>query len=206
MEVLKIFAWPLAAIVISVTGLLLFKLQLAALLARTKSFGKEGWLGIDVPSKSQANVEVPSEPQALALPSDSFLITNLQTSITKDLKTRQIVEGPAREAYLIRLAAEAQLGMVFEILYSLVYGSQLAVLQMLNTGPQSTANVHLFYAKATEVYPSLYQTYTFAEWLGWLQNVGHFVIREGDMVSIAAEGREFLKFVVGRGYSLFKNS
>lgn len=80
------------------------------------------------------------------------------------------------------------------------------MLQFLNTlGAAGTdaAAVRPWYSLAAGREPRIYETYSFDQWLGFLQS-HQLVIRNGDVVAITLEGREFLKYLLHQGYSLYK--
>lgn len=208
MKILELFTWPIAVVILGVFALLLFKRPLVSLLERTKSFGKEGWQSLEAGAKvaPQSAAALPTEPRVLAIPSESAVVSGFEVAIRNDLAARQFADAAEREAYVIRLAAEAQRAMLFEYFYSLIYGSQLAVVQLLNSGPQDVAALEPFYQRGKEVAPHVYETYSFHQWLAWMEITAQLIRRNGDAVEVSMLGREFLKYIVGRGYSLFKQN
>lgn len=106
-----------------------------------------------------------------------------------------------QETAVIRVLAATQIAWRFEAFNFLIWGSQIALLQALNVSSLSVEQAKPFYVHAATVFPDLYKTYSFESWLDWLISHPMFVSREGDVLSITDEGREFLKFLITRGYS-----
>ena len=51
--------------------------------------------------------------------------------------------------------------------------------------------------------PEFYENYTFEQWLGFLSD-SRLVLSQDERVAITLAGREFLKFILHQGYSLYK--
>lgn len=107
-----------------------------------------------------------------------------------------------REEQAIRLAAFMALWANLEALNYQIYGSQLALLQTLNSRTVSIAEAQSYYESAAGHSPEQYREYPFERWLGWLVNTAQLAVRSGDTLSISSLGREFLKHLVERGYPM----
>ena len=109
-----------------------------------------------------------------------------------------------RETFLIRGLAVAQIAWIFEALNFLIFGSQLALLQAVNTTSLTIEQARTFYSQAAVTHHEFYASYPFESWLDWLITTAKFVTREGDDIYITDEGREFLKFLIARGYTFVR--
>lgn len=106
--------------------------------------------------------------------------------------------------YLTTLAATLTLIALFESTYRTIWGSQLQLLQVLNSGPMPVESSKSYYDKATQEYPLPYQTYNFDQWVAFLVESA-LVRREADgQLMITIRGRGFLRFLIESGYSLLK--
>jgi hypothetical protein len=129
---------------------------------------------------------------------------NEKISFKLNLKDFRLNSGPDRERILIRLLAGLAVVQGFERTYTLIWGSQIFALQFLNSaGSVNSDLLRPWYDQAAAREPDLYAVYSFDQWLGFLQ-VSLLVLRAGDTVSISLEGREFLKYLLHQGYSLYK--
>jgi hypothetical protein len=106
--------------------------------------------------------------------------------------------------YLTTLAAILTIIALFEKAYGTIWGSQLQLLQSLNSSPQSIESARTFYDRAAQDFPAAYQHYSFEQWIGFL--VESVLITKGsdNQFSITLRGRGFLRFIVDSGYSFAK--
>lgn len=114
----------------------------------------------------------------------------------------QKVPSAERETHLVSSLVGWQVGWHFETVNFSILGSQLGVLQAVNTQPLTLTQVRGFYDQATRTFPDYYRNYAFESWLAWLTHVAKGIVVAGEVVSITEDGREFLKYIIGRGYSL----
>ena len=133
------------------------------------------------------------------LPAPESLAGRYETPIREWL---QKIPQSEREAQLVRSLGGWQVGWHFESVNFSILGSQLAVLQAINTQTLTQVQVRGFYDHASRAFPDYYQNYGFDPWFAWLTHFAKFVSMEGEVASITEDGREFLKYIIGRGYSL----
>jgi len=91
----------------------------------------------------------------------------------------------------------------FEQLYFSIYGSQLHILQHLNTFPDETKDsLKRFYDYAVEKYPNFYENYSYDEYINFLFNLSLITEKNGT-VGITIMGVDFLKYLteVGRNFN-----
>lgn len=100
---------------------------------------------------------------------------------------------------LIYTTASLNVQVAHERNYNAIFGSQIQLLtQMvpaLGIPAQVARNV---YAQAKSSYPEFYRTYTFDEWIGFLQQSGLCVVGQGGNYILTPFGRGFLKYIVDR--------
>lgn len=113
----------------------------------------------------------------------------------------QSLPASDREEQTAIALANWQLSWNFEVLNQQVFGSQLSVLGQANTSATPEASVRSAYDLAVSYYPQTYANYSFESWLGWMVNVG-LLYKHCDGFITTAYGREFLRYIIGRGYSL----
>lgn len=200
---MEFLAWPAAVVILGVVAMLVFKQPLTRFLDRAEKIGKGG---IQTATGAQVGgVEVkPSPADELLKAFDNALLVEREKFIRAELERLHINPGIDRERVLIRLLAALALVQAFERTYTLVWGSQISALQFLNSA--GTVPVDLlrpWYDQGAAREPELYDGYTFEQWLGFLQG-NLLVLRSGENVAISLEGREFLKYLLHQGYSLYK--
>ena len=88
-------------------------------------------------------------------------------------------------------------------------GPTLAAMQALNSGgPEGfpLATIRPFYDLGASNFPSVYENYTFEQWLGYLESSQLVARLPGDRITISINGRAFLKYLVHQGYALLKDN
>jgi len=204
---LKDLAAPTAAtliwaVVVYRLGLSLITRFESAIAEAVKRLKKLGPAEFDLGQPAQ-NPERPKElepaspPKLLAAP-DS-MIGRLELPIREWLTT--IPEG-RREEELIKSLVNWQIGWNFEWVNSSVLGSQLQLLGALNSQPLSISQARAFYDHGVQANPDYYANYPFERWIAWLHEAAKLVRVVDEHVSLSEEGREFIKYVVSRGYPL----
>ncbi len=151
-------------------------------------------------SQSEATVEIDQAGSSVAIAAavPDSLPARYEAKVTTELAR---ANPPDREAYLVRMLAIAQIAWVFEANNFGILGSQIQFLQTLNTGPVPVSKVREFYDQAAIDFPDYYKIYPFEGWLNWLVSTAHFADQQDEMLSITEDGREFLRYLISRGYS-----
>jgi hypothetical protein len=181
-------------------ALFIFRPQVAALIGRTKKFGKDGL---------ETYENQPAQPSEQKKGVDEFirsfdnpLLLEAEALILKDLENRKIHAAADREKALVRALAAANIIQHFERVYGLLWGSQLSTLRFLNprdTGAERSELVSIYEAAKAE-YPGWYQDYPFDRWLGFLRQT-NLITERDSRVFITVAGREFLKYLVAAAKS-----
>ena len=112
--------------------------------------------------------------------------------------------GSEREKYLVRALASITTIGAFEITYANIFGSQLRALDELRTHPEGTAVEHLrhYFDEGLLTVPETFRNRTFEQWLDFLLTNNRLIQQENTTIKITILGREFLKYIFQRGYSL----
>jgi hypothetical protein len=132
---------------------------------------------------------------------DNTLIREVEERITTDLRQRNLL-GAEAVPVLVRILAGMQIAFGFEETYRLIWGSQLSLLNYLNTqmDGQPAEALRPFYTLAATQYPEAYNGYSFEAWLGFLRD--QLLVREdGGRLRITVRGREFLTYLTRMGRS-----
>ena len=191
----KALLWPSVAVYF----INRFHPQIRELLPRLRK--GPGGLGFDPPP--QGSVPPPNEPGAelerLPLPESPVVAKQMQT-IRDDPRLAALTDSQAREQALIQALAESQMTAFFERIHGTIWASQMALLRRLNAGPQgdTAENLRYFYDAAAAVWPTMFETYPFEQYLGFL-SASMLATPEEDRVVITDLGRDYLKHVATAG-------
>lgn len=187
-------SWPVAAFLIA----LVLRQPILTLIGRWRRGNGRGNGGPEPKPPDQEDTGGPStEEQLSTTQADPVIaVENLVKVLRRQMDDVKSTLGIDRETALFRALARSNLREHFERTYRLIWGSQIQAVQNLNN--VATVNVDFlrpFYDAAAKVYPSVYEKYSFDDWLRFPEGQV-LLIRKGDMVEITLEGREFLKYLV----------
>lgn len=200
--------WPLVVLIVALVAILVFRRPIERLIDRTNRIRVPG-LGIQTVSQSGSVQGAKNDPshaaEELRRTLDNQLVVQQGKLISDDLDKRGIA-GADRDALLIRFVALVSLAWQFEMAYTTIWGSQLALLNHLN--PRAPVGVSVqeakqFFDGAALLYPQTYSGISIEQWLASLQN-NVLILRNGNQINITVKRREFLKYLVERGYPAFK--
>jgi len=167
-SILHIFAWPAVVLILGLVALLLFRTPFADLIKKIERF-KSTKFEIQTTAAAQiSNTETEIRPLSEEVLSifDATLLNEQKGKIHKMLEERKIEKGTAScEQELITLLAAAILYNEFDKTYSIIFGSQLGALQVLNQTPPtfslSTETIRLWYNVGASAHPDIYANYSF---------------------------------------------
>jgi len=181
-----------------------FKKPLERLIDRTQKVSKAG-LETAQEIKEAGRQQAVSKAEELLKEFDNSLLVKREDDIRQWLEKAELADGGERERVLIRHLAGLSLITQFERIYSLIWGSQIGVLQFLNSAPAGveSESLHPWFEQAAAREPEALANDTPDRWLGFLESASLIMTVDGRVV-ITLEGREFLKYVIHQGHTLYK--
>jgi hypothetical protein len=214
LSILEMLKWPAVVVLLGIGALAFFRANIARLIDRIKGFGPKGFESpIDAPQAPQT-ASTP-ESSALAVTSTAAAEADVLHTFTNPLELRvdqQLRQTIAafndadKQKYLLKACVRALIQLHFERTFRAIYRSQIHALEFLATLDQtSRGTIRLWYDKATEENTTLYASYTFEQWLGFMERA-YFIAVTPESVSLTVDGREFLKFLIDRGYPTFSKA
>ncbi len=193
-----------AIVILGIAFFIIFRSAINQLIHRIRSISKSG-VSIDSAQKEVTTERDPrAEAEALLKELDSALIREAEEEVSKVLRERSL-HGEEAKRVLLRYLAAAAIALGFEMSYRIIWGSQLSLLNYLNSQPdgQPAEALRPFYVSASSQYPESYKTYSFEQWLGFLKS--QLLVREdGGQIRITVRGREFLTYLTRMGISYNK--
>jgi len=201
----KVLSWPVAIVVL----VLLFRKPLLGLLNRlsTLKVGKE-LFSIDAPPIIQSDkpIETSLENKASLIEKAKYgeypIVQRREELIRQDLQKLQLDSQPQEAVnVLVRHLALSQLLLFAEQIYRNIFGSQIALLKHLNVvGTLRKDQIeNLFYNVAKLNFPSLYDTYSFEQYLHYLKAFNLISTTDNQTFVITDEGKLFLEWMVHVG-------
>ena len=208
--ILKIVIWPILVLVI----VLILRKSIINLVDRIQKFGIGG---VSAEARQQKNDQAETLPKqdekkfdtknldkALNQFSDST-INHFANLVDTETSQKEINDFKDKSDVLYKYSQLLYLLNSFNRLYEVIYGSQLSILNKINTTANETKDsVKSFYDDAARYYPDFYSAYNYDEYFGFLISQGLLVQQENETISISAYGRDFLKFLIDTGKPLNK--
>ena len=200
-----VLVWPAVVLILGLVALFIFKKPLERLIDRTQKVSKSDLETGQAIQRASEQTPV-SKANELLKEFDNALLVKREAEIREWLDKAQFPPGGDRERVLIRHLAGLTVIMIFEKIYFQIWGSQIAVLQFLNSsGPTGVQPDFLrpWFEQAAAREPEAYTGDTLERWLSFLESF-FLITRAGNNVVITLEGREFLKYIIHQRYTLYK--
>ena len=196
------FAWPLAAVVLGIVFIGVFKSPITRFIDRAKKVSKDGVHTYDEAQQQQATL--PQQPDALAQFLEGYhspLLLEIESNLEQELVSRGLTNVNDANRALRKSLAGLLLILEFEKLENLIWASQVQALHFLNgRSPTGPANIEPFFTEAVAANPRMFEDRTFQEWLGFLTSQTLALVNEHG-ISITVRGREYLKWRVDQARS-----
>ena len=202
---MQIWVWPITVFTFAVAAMLIFLKPLTRFVDRTRKISKTGIETVAVGQNiAKSDVNPASAVDEFARRFDNEFLLKCEDSIRVSLIPLAGAEASKKESALIRMIAGLSIIIQFENTYRVIFGSQLRALTVANTTPGGV-QIEVFesiYYQAAATYKEWYANASFEQWHAYMTNQSLIVI--SDKVSITVEGKEFLKYLVQKGYSIQK--
>jgi len=198
-------AWPLVVFILGIITIITFKKSIERLIDRTQKVSKSG-LETSQTIQIIGDKHTLSKAEQLLKEFDNALIVKMEHEIVEWLEKAEVKSSDEREKVLIRYLAGLTVTALFEKVYSLIYGSQIGVLQFLNSAGSKGVEINFiqpWFEQAAAREPEWYSGDTPDRWLSFLE-VYQLITKTNTNIVITLEGREFLKYIIHQGYSLYK--
>jgi|WetSurMetagenome_2_1015567.scaffolds.fasta_scaffold56119_2 hypothetical protein len=195
---IQYLAWPAAFLIIGIFFIIFFRKDISMLLARTEKIGKDGLVAST--SELQKSDEKQSTAEELMRQFDSIVLLEQEKAIKSDLDSRGTLEPAETIDVLIRHLATTQITLLFEYINTLIWGSQIALLNYLNSKPQGEiiAALRPFYDFAAQFHPDVFENYLFEQYMNFI--VSHkLIVQQTERYFITNLGKEFLRYLVATG-------
>jgi len=129
-------------------------------------------------------------------------ISTLQQEIENNTRAAAIQNQPNdREGFYVKLIAVGLLAFTYDIVWAYIFKSQILLLTELNRRIMSPPEVKTYYDRAASDYPARYATYSFDQWMAFMQTNLLLIHTPDGMVGITVRGKDFLKYLVHWGRS-----
>lgn len=202
-ELLKALSWPHFSFLFALIFVLLFQSQLAGLISRVTSIGKEGVKAAPTPEAQREKQKTEAVQELLLAIGDSIVLRDIEGRIKSDLENYGLeLDGDAVKVLIKHLAA-AKILLEFEQVHNLIFGSQIFLLKKLNevTGQgQKREYVLAHYEQVKEMFRSDFGDWSFEQYMAFLI-ARSLVTVDVDTYHITNLGVEYLTWLARSGRS-----
>jgi hypothetical protein len=203
-EIISALGWPHFAFAFGLVFLFIFREQLRALLGRITSIDKSG-------IKTQPNPEIQREDpkkieaaqELLLAIGNTVVLQDIESRIKNELTSRQLSIDSETTKVLIKYLAAAQVGLEFEQVQNLIFGSQIFLLKKLNevSGQgQSPALVQSHFEHIQKVFSDSFADWSLEKYLHFLFERNLVIFQDG-RYHITNLGKEYLVWMARTGRS-----
>jgi len=187
-------SWPLVALIVIVFFMVLFKKDISLFLGRTQKIGKDGIHTLTV--QIQQDPEKESLTEKLMKEFSSIILREQEDTIRKDLEGNNQQD---KINLLIRRLALNQIILNFERVNAVIWGSQIAILDHLNSrNGDTTETLKTFYDSMARIYPDTFANYSFENYLNFMVGF-NLITQQQNRYFITNLGREFLVYLAASG-------
>lgn len=206
-------AWPLVA----VSFLWIVREPLKELIRRIEEIAVGKFVAKAAPSTKQREANEKSPVHTLR---DKKVGERLEKALSSlSLETQQDLENviklsinyeslqspEEKEGMLLTYAKLAFLVMTFNSIYYTIYGSQIKILQKLNSSEsESKESLISYYNNSKSANPSFYANYSFEDYMNYLQTTKLIQRGPGNIFRITTLGIDFLKYLVDSAFTFEK--
>ena len=191
-EFLKTILWPM----ITLIGLYIFKDSIISFLNRIRevNYGNNSIKADQQSKNNELNNEIKEEVKIVyQLETDKYAEDKIKSYIV-NFDTLNDEEKINKLFYLSKYYFTTSR---FEWIYGVIFGSQIRILEYLNTIENSKeSNIKEFYDNSSSKYPEIYSTYNFSSYLNFLKSNYLIETINDELISITQTGQDFLVFLV----------
>ncbi len=194
--------WPLVVLILGILFMIGFYKPITSLIGRVQEINKSG-IRTSPSQIQQGSEQARQAADEIMKTFDNILLKEIEDSINKDLETKGLGKSEEAIKVLVRLLASNRVLLAFESLYSIIWGSQISILQTLNTKPdgETIDAFRPIYDFASSLYPDAFNNYSFDRYIDFLKKT-NLITPLGDRYYITVFGREFLSYLIRSGRNM----
>ena len=201
-HLIDVMKWPLLVLVI----VLIVKKPIVDLISRITKIGLPGTTfeaQQQQSSEKEEQKQVSNVDRALGIFRDETL-EKFKKAVLEETQLDKIPLDKDKVSQLLNYSIVIYIIKHYDSIYSSIYGSQLAILQQLNTNSSETENsIRRYYDNVAKNFPKVYDDYAYDEYLGFLYSHS-LIVKNGDKIAITNNGIDFLKYLIETGKSANK--
>jgi hypothetical protein len=202
LQVVDVLKWPVLVLIV----VLIIKKPIVDLINRITKIG-HGGTSLEAEqqkaAEKQEKRQVSNVDRALGLFREET-VDFFKSAVLQETNLESIKSDKEKVDHLVNYSIAIYIIKHYEMLYNSIYGSQISILQQLNTfASENNETLKRFYNYASEQNPKFYDSYPFEDYIGFLYSFNLIVVEDGN-VKITILGIDFLKYLTETSKSLNK--
>jgi hypothetical protein len=212
-KILGIITWPIVTLII----FLILREPLKNFINNIKKIGY-GSAGIETEQSNKQADDDEKSPIELLTKGASNKAIDKAISLFSDETMEEFKKAVIKETLLdnfntpiekleilLKYSQLIYLIMHFGKIYNSIYGSQLSLLQRLNSSIfENKDTLKPFYDFAKSTFPKTFEGYTYENYLDYLISFNLILVETGGTIKITIFGRDFLKYIIETGLAFEK--
>lgn len=188
-----VIKWPILIIV----GILIFRRPIVDLINRIT---KVGYGNKSIVAKQQITASVKKSEEISHIDRIVGLfrpetIEMFREAVSKETEVSKLKTPDEQIERLTNYSSLLYIMRHFDIVYNNIFGSQIRILEYVNShSGQTVQALEFFYENAKKYHPKFYENYSYEEYLNFLFDF-NLIIEENGVVNITILGIDFLKYL-----------
>lgn len=164
--------------------------------------------GLKFESEQQQNFPIKEEKSLLEKTLTIFTTETMdlfKSFVLKETKYDLLLTDKEKYETLLKYSVSLYIIYKFERIYDLIYGTQIIILQDLNSkGPQTQEIFKFYFDQTREKHPDIFDKAEAEKYAQFLYDFDLITNTKEQRISITFFGRDFLKYLVASGKNIFK--
>lgn len=202
-ELVDSIKWPIAIIII----IILFLKPIKNLINRITKVG----FGNKTLEASQQSVTKKIEDQEISAIDRAINLFRTETiemfedAVERETDINKLKSDSERIERLKNYSTIIYIKRHFDTIYTSIFGSQIRILQRLNTlNPENKDSIEVYYENAKRSNPNFYENYSYNDYLHFLINFNLIIVEKDETIQITILGADFLKYLIESNKDLDK--
>lgn len=204
MEILSIIVWPVAFLIAFIIFVAVFYNHIKERIQKLNAIGKSGarFSPTQSISKDDSPIDKLTKDGSSTTIDKALNLFSIETIKLVDIQVKkesgiESIDTPEnREKTLLNYSKIIYLIAEFRTLYSTIYGSQLKILQKLNSSNSETKeSLKVYYEEARSTSPNSYKKYPYDQYLEFLTINNLIEITPDGKITIKSIGRDLLMYI-----------
>ncbi len=214
-DIINTFKWPVVVLICVIFLAILFKKEIRSFFSKAKKLSLKG-VGMEFETGQEQNTSVQEqrvqekyEPSLLENATKLFRVETINLfrgHVQRETKYDQLITDKEKFDALLNYSITIYIIKHFDLIYDMIFGSQIALLQLLiSTGAQDQNIFEHYYNQAKEKYPESFTNFDLDRYPKFLFSYDLLFIDKDQKVQITTLGIDFIKYLIDTRKNIYKD-